>query len=362
MPVLNFGGVEARVVLQSSKSFTRSYDLRVCTFDRARAAAEAVRAEGIEVDVLDTPADPRSPVALRKLISYLLRVRPDILHSSISEANVLGLVAASLVGVRARIAEEVGVPNHSWKGRLVMAGLYRRATRIVGVSEATRRYLIDVDRAPREKVRRIYNCAHPRFFPLDRTPVRRSEDRDELRVLAVGRLHPVKNHLRLLEAVSRIEKRKLSLEIVGDGPLARQTSERIQSLGLSDRVRLLGFQGDVRPRLLGADAFILPSLSEGCSISLIEAMASGVPVLGSKVPGIEEVMGKEHASDWTFPPEDVGAMAAKLEQLVDMPADARASYAAELQDRAYREFSPDTYMANLEALYAEALEATGQYA
>ena len=55
MPVLDFGGVEARVVLQSSKSFARSYDLRVCTFDRARAAAEAVRAEGIEVDVLDTP-------------------------------------------------------------------------------------------------------------------------------------------------------------------------------------------------------------------------------------------------------------------------------------------------------------------
>ena len=150
MPVLDFGGVEARVVLQSSKSFTRSYDLRVCTFDRARAAAEAVRAEGIEVDVLDTLADPRSPEALRTLISYLRRVRPDVLHSSISEANVLGLVAASFAGVRGRIAEEVGVPSHSWKGRIVMAGLYRRATRIVGVSEATCRYLIDVDRAPRE--------------------------------------------------------------------------------------------------------------------------------------------------------------------------------------------------------------------
>jgi glycosyltransferase involved in cell wall biosynthesis len=362
MPVLDFGGVEARVVLQSSKSFTRSYDLRVCTFDRARAAADAVRAEGIEVDVLDTPANPRSPEALRMLISYLRRVRPDVLHSSISEANVLGLVAASFAGVRARIAEEVGVPSHSWKGRIAMAGLYRRATRIVGVSEATCRYLIDVDRAPRERVRRIYNCAHPRFFPLDRAPVQRLRGRDELRVLAVGRLHPVKNHLRLLDAVSRIERRNVSLEIIGTGPIERQTKERVESLGLSERVKLRGFQSDVRPLLLHADAFILPSISEGCSISLIEAMASGVPVLGSKAPGIEEVMGKIHATDWTFPPEDVSAMAAKLERLLDMPTDARASYAAQLQDRAYREFSPDTYMANLEALYAETLEAAGQYA
>ena len=153
-----------------------------------------------------------------------------------------------------------------------------------------------------------------------------------------------------------------TLEIIGTGPIERQTKERVESLGLSERVKLRGFQSDVRPLLLHADAFILPSLSEGCSISLIEAMASGVPVLGSRVPGIEEVMGKIHAADWTFPPEDVGAMAAKLERLFDMPADARASYAAQLQDRAYREFSPDTYMANLEDLYAETLEATGQYA
>lgn len=359
MPVLDFGGVESRVVLQSSRSFTRSYDLRICTFDRARAASEAVRAEGIKVDVLDTPADPRSPVALRTLISYLLRVRPDVLHSSIIEANALGLVAASFARVRARIAEEVGVPSHSWKGRIVMGGLYRRATRIVGVSEATCRYLIDIDRAPRESVRRIYNCAHPRFFARERAPVQRVGRRDKLRVVAVGRLHPVKNHLRLLDAVSRIEKRKFSLDIVGSGPLEQRTKQRIESLGLSERVKLRGFQSDVRPQLLDADAFILPSLTEGCSIALIEAMALGVPVLGSKVPGIEEVMGKRHAADWTFPPEDVGAMAAKLEQLLDMRADARASYAAQLQARAYSEFSPDTYMANLEGLYAETLDATG---
>lgn len=82
--------------------------------------------------------------------------------------------------------------------------------------------------------------------------------------------------------------------------------------------------------------------------------------MGSKVPGIEEVIGTVHAADWTFPPEDPGAMAAKLEQLLEMRADARASYAAQLQDRAYREFSPDAYMANLEELYAEALEAVGR--
>jgi glycosyltransferase involved in cell wall biosynthesis len=184
--------------------------------------------------------------------------------------------------------------------------------------------------------------------------------RDKLRVVAVGRLDPVKNHIGLLDAVSRIERRDFCLDIIGNGPLEPQIKQRIESLGLSERVKLRGFQSDVRPQLLDADAFILPSLSEGCSIALIEAMASGVPVLGSKVPGIEEVMGEIHAADWTFPPHDFSAMAAQVERLLDMQTDARASYAAQLQDRAYRQFSPETYMANLEGLYAETLQAAAR--
>ena len=78
---------------------------------------------------------------------------------------MLGLVAASFAGVRVGMTEEVGTFSHARKGRFAMAGSYRQATRIVGVTDATCPYLIDVDRAPRERVRRIYNCAHPRFLP-----------------------------------------------------------------------------------------------------------------------------------------------------------------------------------------------------
>src|SRR4051812_22494897 len=87
LPTLDFGGVESRAILQSELHDRERLDLRVCTFHRAGAAADAIRALGIPVDVLGQDPRIRNARASLALAAYLLRTKPDIVHASIVEAN-----------------------------------------------------------------------------------------------------------------------------------------------------------------------------------------------------------------------------------------------------------------------------------
>jgi glycosyltransferase involved in cell wall biosynthesis len=353
VPVLDFGGVESRLVLQSSMAQDRGYELRVCTFSSAGSAAGAIRAAGVPVDCLEVGAKIGSPAATLALTRYLRLQRPTILHASIVEANFHALIAGRLAEVRHVVVEEVGTPSHSWKARLVLAGLYRLASRIVAVSETTAAYLVDVDRAPRDRVVQIYNCAHPRFFPTELRMQPPRPPQRPFRILAVGRLTAIKNHTTLLDAFARVVRERpfTELWISGDGPLAGELRQRVRELGLQAAVRFLGYRDDVREVFDEVDLFVLPSHSEGCSISLIEALASALPAVGSRVPGITEVLGQELAARWTFPATDARAIADTLLEAVALDEGERLELGRRGQARAYERFSPEAYMARLDELY-----------
>ena len=116
--------------------------------------------------------------------------------------------------------------------------------------------------------------------------------RDQFTVVCVARLSEEKRVDILLNAVHRVVRVGIdcSCIIVGDGPLRSELVDQAQALGISDRVVFQGFQRDVRPYLLGADAFVLTSDIEGMPISLLEAMACGVPCVASDVGGVQEVI------------------------------------------------------------------------
>lgn len=352
MPVLDFGGVESRIALQAHSE--RSYDLRVCTFWKDGAAAQEVRSSGVPVDVLGVPPRP-TPRAIGALARYLRQQKPDVLHCSISEANFLGLVAGTITRVPVRIVEEVGMPAHGLAGRIAFRTLYSSvATLIIGVTEAVCDYVRRVDRAPTHRVRRVYNCAHPRFFPdTPRTTQRVESKRNAL--LMVGRLHPVKNHETVLRALARTEG--LTLRIVGDGPLKEKVLRQRDELGLVDRVHLAGYQDNIVEQLGDAGAFVLASHDEGCSISLIEAMATGLPALGSDVPGIREVMGNTLADQWTVQATDVEGWCRLFDQYQNLGT-TRPTVASEFQRRAYDNFSPARYLETLDQIYSSLTEST----
>jgi len=352
LPELDFGGVESRVVLQSRLHDRGRFELSVAAFHRGGAAAEAVRGADVPVHELHVSPSPRRPHATLGLLPLLRKLQPDIVHASIAEANLHGVLAARAAGVPVVIAEETGMPSHGRAAKLVYRAVYSLSDAVIGVTQAVCDYVSRVDRAPKHKVRLLYNCANPKYFPEPRLPPAPAVDGPP-RILLVGRLVEVKNHALFLRAFAEAAAGTgASLDIAGEGPLAGTLAELARELGIAERVRFLGFRSDVGDLLRRAHAFALPSLNEGCSVSLIEAMASGVPADGSAVPGIREVMG-DLADELTAPPRDHQAWVRLLKKCLALAPDARRAAAARGQDIAYDRFSPFKYIARLESTYRE---------
>jgi glycosyltransferase involved in cell wall biosynthesis len=145
------------------------------------------------------------------------------------------------------------------------------------------------------------------------------------RVAVIGNLWPVKGHRLLLEAVALLpaELREVHFVYAGDGPEREPLARRIEELGLSGRVHLLGHRLDVPALLARSEAACLCSSAEGLSNALMEAMAAGLPVVATRVGGNPELV-QEGETGFLVPAGDARAMARSLARLLSRPAEARA--------------------------------------
>jgi len=207
----------------------------------------------------------------------------------------------------------------------VLPRMMRRLTRVISVSESTRRDLESFARVPAERIRVIYNGADlGRFSPCPRAEAQAKLPAGlripERYVLYISRLeHPGKNHVRLLEAFAALKQatdlpHKL---VLAGGPWggAEVIHARVAELGLSDLVVFPGFvPNEALPALYAAaDAFAFPSLFEGFGIPVLEAMASGTPVCAANTSSIPEVVGD---AGLLFDPLNVPAMTQCLNRLL----------------------------------------------
>lgn len=139
--------------------------------------------------------------------------------------------------------------------------------------------------------------------------------KDAVVFLSIGELIPRKNHMSVILAMKNLPKNVYYL-IVGSGRLERVLRDEAQFLGLDDRVKLLGFRNDIAHILHGVDCFIFPSLQEGLPVALMEALASGIPCLASKIRGNIDLMGK--GSPWLFEPTNLVKIEYLMKRIIEM--------------------------------------------
>lgn len=164
----------------------------------------------------------------------------------------------------------------------------RRLDRIVAISDQIHEELIDHGFDPTRIVRIPNGVDTERFHPvLDREAAKRSLGLQGKLVSFAGRLDPQKGLVFLLQAWAGVAGKQpnATLLLLGTGPQEGELKEVADRLGMSERVRFLGQQGDIRPYLQASDVFALPSLAEGMSNGLLEAMATGLPCVGTRVGG-----------------------------------------------------------------------------
>jgi len=213
-----------------------------------------------------------------------------------------------------------------WLNKLIFD---RLADRINAVCAFSADALSRNDGFRRDRIAVIENGIDlPRYGPPpDRDALKRRLGLDPARryVSIVARFHPVKDHRMLLEAFQRVVPGRpdVDLLLVGDGPLRAELTAQAATLGIAERVRFLGVRSDVPELLAGSDIFTLTSVSEAASLTLLEAMASRLPVVVTAVGGNPELV-RAGVDGLLVPRGDAAATAEAISTLLDTPARAQA--------------------------------------
>jgi L-malate glycosyltransferase len=315
------GGTE-RLVVEICRRLAREFGVSVCCLDDEGEWAFDLQSQGIEVKALHRRPGFRPQVG--RAIAQLARERQiDVLHCHQYSPFVYGRVAAVwnrrlkiVYTEHGRLSDE----RPSWKRRLVNPWLSKFDGSIVAVSHELREYMIDA-RFPRERVEVVHNGVEPAAVP---SGAERRRAREQLRlddralvVATVARLDPVKDLMTLLEAFASVRRRVPSahLLVVGDGPERDRLEARAAQPDLAGSVHMTGYRSDVRALLPAADVYTSSSISEGVSITILEAMAAGIPVVATAVGGTPEVLTEESDGGILVPCRDPERLAAAIASL-----------------------------------------------
>jgi glycosyltransferase involved in cell wall biosynthesis len=169
------------------------------------------------------------------------------------------------------------------------------------------------------------------------------------RILVLGRLTRQKRPDLAVRAFARLDLPGAELHLANDGPDRERVEALARTLGVADRVRFLGYQQDVPALLARASCLLLTSEYEAASLSLLEAMAAGVPVVATRVGGVEEAL---DGAGVVVPPGDEAAIAAALARVLGDAAEA-ARLAEAARERVGRLFTRERMVAETVALYDE---------
>ena len=250
---------------------------------------------------------PISPLkdlySLWQLFKLFKKLKPDIVHTHMSKVEALGSVAARLAGVPCIIATIHGqtILTSGFSLKQTVYNFVEWFTirwftdKTISVARSTERYLINTGSVTPSRNVTIYNSVAP--FSLDKSDRINARkkfgiDDSQKMILMTGRLLYQKTPEILIEACNQLRDRfpNAICLIAGDGPNKQALQEQIDEGDLNSMINLLGHREDIGELLCAADVFVLCTRFEGQSISVLEAMAAGLPVVATNVPGMDELV------------------------------------------------------------------------
>lgn len=328
---------------------------------------------GVEPIVIPSMGREISPFddlrTLRALIRLMREQRPHVVHTHTAKAGFVGRLAAFLTGVPVVIHTFHGHVFHGYFGKAktqMFLWLERGAARIsdviLTISERLRDELLGYRIAPPDRIKVV-----PLGLPLTRLrvlePLRgqlcaelgfSTEDR---LVGIIGRLVPIKDHALFLRAARRTLERvpRTRFLIIGDGELRSELVDLVAEMRLEEAVTFTGWRTDLPRVYADLDAVVISSRNEGTPVSLIEAMAAGVPVVSTSVGGVPDVL-QQGRLGYLAPPGDMEALAEGMVQAITQPAVDTLKAA---QAWALEQYDADRLIRDVRALYRRELQRKG---
>ncbi|MEN2436114.1 glycosyltransferase family 4 protein [Weeksellaceae bacterium A-14] len=343
--LLDFGGQEKQYISFTDNPELLQKEYVFAAIGHGGHAEQVLRKRGFEVHILNRNYSIRNLSNIIALYRLIRKVKPDIVHTAAAEANLQGIIAAKLAGVKTIIGEEIGLPNnHSHLARIIFKIIYSFASHIIAVSQKVKSTLIEIGEAKESKIEIIYN---PVSAPIEYE----SKEHKDFNWVFVSRLIPRKNTITLIEAFSRLPiDRRGVLTIVGDGPERKFLESRVAELSLEKSVYFKGFQPEPEIFINEADVFVLPAFDEGFGIVVIEAMLQKKACLCGFGGGIPEYL-IDNLNGWFFNPYSVEDLCEKMEEILSKDKKEIISIGEKAFEMANEKFSVSRYIENIENFY-----------
>ncbi len=264
------------------------------------------------------------------LWKLLRKLRPDIVHTR-NLAAMEGLAPALLAGVRCRVhgehGREMDLNSSEWKYALLRRLFRPLVHKYIPLSQDLESWLRDSIGVPDKKMAQIYNGVSldtfsPAVAVRENLPLENFATADCLVIGTVGRLAAIKDQANLARAFVKLldvvpdGRKKLRLAIIVDGPLKAEVSDILKKANAADLAWLPGSLDNIPQLMRCFDVFVLPSKSEGISNTILEAMATGLPVVATRVGGNPELV-EEGITGELVPAENPAALATALQSYVD---------------------------------------------
>lgn len=291
------GGTEGQIADLAARFDRRRFDVVVCTLKAETERLKALRSRGVRAIALGGRGK-WDIFLLFRLGKLVHNEKPDIIHAFLFRANIAARIIGFLLRVPVVLSSYRGVEVWQkslprWLDRLTRRWSHASTCCSNAVREAA---TVNVGGDPAQ-YHTIYNGVDLGRFS-HATSMTRAECGLQPEGAVIGTVcrlvEPLKGVRYLLEATGKLLRNpalhRTQLLIVGDGPAYEQLDQYARELGISARVKFLGVRQDIERLLPLMDVFVLPSLYEGFGIAIVEAMASGCPVIATRVGGIPELV------------------------------------------------------------------------
>ncbi len=363
---LAYGGAETQVIHLAMKLKARGWDVFVVSLTPPKAYTTELRYSGVPLFSLNIRQKLPDPRPLMKLFKLIREWRPCIVHSHMVHANILARLTRLFAPVPVLICTAHSIDERGRRGSgWFRTFLYRVTDPLCDlttqVSRAGLERYVRIRAVPKEKIQYIPNGVDIESFSPN--PAIRAKMRKKLHLekrfvwLAVGRFDPPKDYPTMLCAFSRVVRKhpKAYLLIAGDGPLRPSIEALAKELGISDRVEFLGIRRDVPELMNAADAYVMSSAWEGMPLVLLEAHASGLPVVATNVGGNSEIV-IDGKTGFLVSPRNPEALAQAMIRLMELPEEEKQIMGKLARQHVETNFSLDRVVDLWESLYLELLK------
>ena len=353
---LGTGGAENGIINLANNINKDLFEVAICAF--VGNGAQTARLDQTKSRLFEFAKKDGNDFTIPFRLSRLFRKwRPDIIHTHAWGTLCEGVIGAKLARVPIVIHGEHGTIQHNGKNIYIQRLFWNLTNKVLSVSDAHKRKLVNTIGCSSEKIKVISNGVDTEYFLVvkenDALRLSLGIAVEEVVIGTVGRLVPVKNQEMLIRSFAALKERcsNVKLILVGDGPLKDKLVQLAVDLGISSSIIFLGRRADIPNILNMMDIFVLPSICEGMSNTILEAMSCGLPVIATDVGGNPEIV-KRDVTGFLVPTNNKNALADAISFLVENPG-RRKEMGFAGKKLVKTEFSLKTMVRNYEKMYKE---------